>query len=534
MNISPILDSPEATTLSIYDLLRYVKNGKIKIPPFQREFRWEPEDMLKLLDSIYRGYPIGNLLFWETDIVQGVRSTFGSVTIEANSKDTWLIIDGQQRIKTLVGILLRPKDQESEKHWYVYFDLKEGEFKIPKGKTTPQDYWLPLREIADTMEFLTWLRHLTDKTDKNEAESLINSANRVAKAIRDYKIPAYIVKTGDQAIVREIFNRLNNTGKSLTASEVFNAIYGRKDDGEPIDLSSVRTTFKKYGFGTIEEQDLLKSILAILDVAVNIKLSKARDTLKNYNEKIIHETITHLHDVLETVMSFLKEYAGISHLSLLPYSFLLIPLIKFFYLFPKASEESKEKLSRWLWRGTVSGLFHRITAQPMTEILANIKEDNEIRCLTSLMAMEKLKNIYPEIKMKYVGKANATTKIFYNYLVFLKPKDFITSKEFDIQAIIEEEGAKAFQTFSRIRNKAVISDEHLEKGFCNKFFYPSSEIRQIRIDNIHPQILQSHAIPIESIRHWKEGSIEEFLRIRNNFLKEELKKYLAERCGEKT
>lgn len=525
MNILPILDSPEATTLSIYDLLRYVKNGKIKIPRFQREFKWESEDMLKLLDSIYRGYPIGNLLFWQTDLAQGIKSTFGSISIDAESKDTWLIIDGQQRIITLAGILLRPDNQESEKRWYVYFDLKNEKFECLKGRTTPPDHWLPLREIADTMEFLTWLRHLTDNDD---AESLINSANRIAKAIRDYKIPAYIVRTEDQAIVREIFNRLNNTGKSLTDSEVFNAIYGRKDDGEPIDLSSVRTAFEKHGFGVVKEQDLLKSLLAILGVDVNIKLSKARDRLKSYDEKMIHEVISRLNSVLETVIFFLKKYANISHLLLLPYPFLLIPLIKFFYFFPKASDESRESLSRWLWKGTVSDLFYRITAQPMTKILANIKGDNEIGCVTNLM--KQLKNIYPEIKMKYVGLANSATKMFCNYLMSLKPKNFFTGEGFDVQKIIEEEGAKAFQTFSRISNE--VSDEDLEKGFCNKFFYPSSEIRRIRIDDIHPQILQSHAIPAEAMTYWKKGDIEAFLKIRDNFLKEELKKYLAERCGE--
>jgi len=65
MSFIPNLDRPDAIILSIDDLLRDAKSGKIKIPIFQREFKWDANDRIKLLDSVYRGYPIGSLLFWE-------------------------------------------------------------------------------------------------------------------------------------------------------------------------------------------------------------------------------------------------------------------------------------------------------------------------------------------------------------------------------------------------------------------------------------------------------------------------------------
>lgn len=52
---------PEARTESIDELLKLVQNGQIIIPIFQRNFVWEKTDIKNIFDSIYRGYPIGNL-----------------------------------------------------------------------------------------------------------------------------------------------------------------------------------------------------------------------------------------------------------------------------------------------------------------------------------------------------------------------------------------------------------------------------------------------------------------------------------------
>lgn len=57
---------PEARTVRVEDLLAEVGRGRIRVPEFQRLFRWERDNARELLDSIYRGYPIGTLLLWET------------------------------------------------------------------------------------------------------------------------------------------------------------------------------------------------------------------------------------------------------------------------------------------------------------------------------------------------------------------------------------------------------------------------------------------------------------------------------------
>ncbi len=55
-------------SIGYIDLVREIETGLVKIPAFQRDFVWELKDVVDLLDSIYRGYPIGSFLSWgETD-----------------------------------------------------------------------------------------------------------------------------------------------------------------------------------------------------------------------------------------------------------------------------------------------------------------------------------------------------------------------------------------------------------------------------------------------------------------------------------
>ncbi|WP_414659502.1 DUF262 domain-containing protein [Acinetobacter courvalinii] len=53
--------------LSIREILDSVYRGQIRIPAFQRGFVWEPERVAFFIDSLFKGYPFGALLFWRTN-----------------------------------------------------------------------------------------------------------------------------------------------------------------------------------------------------------------------------------------------------------------------------------------------------------------------------------------------------------------------------------------------------------------------------------------------------------------------------------
>lgn len=83
------------------DLVRSARRGEFVLPAFQRGFVWDQSDILKLLDSMWRGYPIGTVLLWENwrGKARAVRPFRGC---SEPSRFAPLILDGQQRIQALI------------------------------------------------------------------------------------------------------------------------------------------------------------------------------------------------------------------------------------------------------------------------------------------------------------------------------------------------------------------------------------------------------------------------------------------------
>lgn len=116
---------PEATAYQVDDLLLMARDGRLRVPRFQRGLRWRDRDRLDLLDSIYRGFPIGTLLFWKRS-ADAASVSLGDLSLDAPARDDALwIVDGQQRIATLASTLLVPSQPDKRA---VHFNLETEEF----------------------------------------------------------------------------------------------------------------------------------------------------------------------------------------------------------------------------------------------------------------------------------------------------------------------------------------------------------------------------------------------------------------------
>ena len=90
------------TRYSLMHLIEEIKHGKIAMPDIQRPFVWSSAQVRDLFDSLYRGYPVGTLMFWETGVDAGVRQVGGG---ENDGVARLLIVDGQQRLTSLFAVL---------------------------------------------------------------------------------------------------------------------------------------------------------------------------------------------------------------------------------------------------------------------------------------------------------------------------------------------------------------------------------------------------------------------------------------------
>jgi uncharacterized protein with ParB-like and HNH nuclease domain len=98
-------EAPEITpqVLHLRDLLKWVRQGRVRVPNFQRDFTWDRQRMLTLFDSIRKQYPIGTLLFWESAKPFPMSDRLGPLRLPDPLGGKLLVLDGQQRLTTLAA-----------------------------------------------------------------------------------------------------------------------------------------------------------------------------------------------------------------------------------------------------------------------------------------------------------------------------------------------------------------------------------------------------------------------------------------------
>lgn len=88
----------------VSELVGMITRGELKLPEMQRQYVWQATRVRDLLDSLYRGYPSGVILAWQTDEVVDTRE-FAVETDTKASGNRMLLLDGQQRLTSLSAIL---------------------------------------------------------------------------------------------------------------------------------------------------------------------------------------------------------------------------------------------------------------------------------------------------------------------------------------------------------------------------------------------------------------------------------------------
>jgi Protein of unknown function DUF262 len=329
-------------SLKVEEILDWAKGGKLRLPTFQRKLRWEAKNVVELFDSIYNAYPIGTLLLARRPIEPAI-ARFGSVVVDpVPNADAHWIIDGQQRVTSLVAALLHPDLEPRHDQFAVYFELETEEFFIRRHRSVSPTA-IPLRELRDTPRVLGWLRHWTLASERPELETKVYE---LSKAIREFTVACAIVEGGDDDLLRRIFVRTNRTGVAMMDSEVFDAIHGSTPAQS---LASAAARLSSLSMGDVEANTLLRCAKHV----AGLDPGERPEDLTEVDGRFVERAET----ALGRALTFISADCDLPHLSLLHQRFPLIPLTRYFDIFPQASSRARRLLRRWLWRGLVTGAF---------------------------------------------------------------------------------------------------------------------------------------------------------------------------------
>lgn len=426
---------PTATTYELGQLVPWAWKGRVRVPHFQRGFRWQAKDVLRLFDSIVRDYPVGNLLLWvRRSSAETIK--LGQLVIEAPAHDEALwVVDGQQRLTSLANAL----HPEGNKHepFNVVYDLATGEFiETPRFGLEPHHIDVPT--LFDGRRLLTWFR-----TQGPEVEDYYDKAEEVSTKLRQYKVPAYLVRQDDLHVLTDIFDRMNNYGRRLNRAEIFTALNAGTEEGFEGRLNFSRiadNVAARTLFGTIDVNTILAAFLArrgvnpMRDIRTEFATESRRSQLEFTEDE--QTAYREAEEALVRAVMFLIETAGVPHITLLPYRAQLVVLARFFAHFPEPTPNSLRLLRRLFWRLSIAGpsVFKGSFTQ-FSRILSNkIKPGDEEGSLQALL--ETMKDaVHARPNPDRFRTNEATAKIVLSAWWSLRPRSLATGAPADVQSL---------------------------------------------------------------------------------------------------
>lgn len=214
------------TDYTLQGLLTDIDMGRIGLPDIQRPFVWPNSKVRDLLDSMYRGYPVGYLLFWETGAASDRSRTIGEGGKQ--KAPSLLIVDGQQRLTSLYAVMRGIpvlRDNFQHETIRIAFNPLDGKFEVPDATTDKTPEFLPdisavlakdsFSVINGYLSRIETTRQLTDE----ERDRAIKAITRLFE-LQGYPFVALELNaTATEEQVADVFVRINSEGKKLNQSD---------------------------------------------------------------------------------------------------------------------------------------------------------------------------------------------------------------------------------------------------------------------------------------------------------------------------
>ena len=501
----------KADSMALEDVIQLASAGRLRMPSFQRPFRWEPADRRALLDSIYRGYPVGTLLLWknppsDTEFGRPLDRAGADARVQG---DQYLVIDGQQRLTTLWEALGRkPKAKEAA----IVFDIQREEVhtrhltpdelepRAPSknGNELPQ---VPLYLVLDAASLSEWVPKWLSLEDRRRYFDL-------GKRIREYRLGLYIVEGADIEALRHVFDRVNTTGKEMRREEVFDALVGSRiaKDGAA-GLALVNARLSDLGFGELDASTILKAFEAIRGDQVG-RLDPRQLVVKDAENDLLRTA-----DAIRAAIEFLRDHAHIPHVAVQPYELPVVVLALFFAKHKKPSPRSLILLRRWLWRGSLGERLGGASGT-MQQHVTDVTDDEDQSVQALLHRTGSAVDIILDDWSRTAGAsvASARGKMLICALLARQPRDLATGERIDVSALFRN--GKADFLRSIVRGSP-------GKGIVNKLLHPTVQmgVRQLILECTDEAALVSHGIDDGARDALRRGDAEKFYELRGDALR---------------
>ena len=427
---------------SIRNIITKIQNGEIRIPAFQRDYVWEYDNVAFLMDSIYKGFPIGSVLFWRTREQLNTEKQLGNFTLPDPEKDYPIdyVLDGQQRLTSLFTVFQSELVPTIQDDISIYFSLEENE-SIQKSRfialyKDDVDFTkhFPINALFDSVAY----RKATDIYDDNTKIKI----DKLQEIFKEFTLPYDLLETNDKEHVAIVFERINRAGIPLNSFQLFTAWSWSESFDLQDELSMLSSELEDFGFGNLVNQQelLLKCFTGI------ILGNTAPKSVLDLDDTLIITHYERIKNGIKSSIDFLRKELNIHSLKMLPYPAMLVALTAFFES-DKANGElyddrQRAELIRWFWRCCFSRRYssgvndaQEIDIKNMRELRKNNSHNiADFKCFIS-------PSFFAENQFS-IGAAN--TKSFILMLASKTPRSFISGAKVDLSKTLKTASSREF------------------------------------------------------------------------------------------
>jgi hypothetical protein len=386
---------------SVEELVGMIERGELRLPEMQRRYVWRSTRVRDLLDSLYRGYPSGAILLWETDEAVPLQEL--AIPQQSNPyQSTRLLLDGQQRLTSLSAVIRgepvsvrgrqRPieilfnldhpeelavvtevnEDQEDDEDLIEdEADSSEDElqrrfnkmtFVVATRKLEQLPQWVKVADVFKTDEDAPFLERAG--IEKVNDPRFKKYSQRLAK-LRGIRRYAYRMDVLERRLsydeVTEIFVRVNSLGAKLRSSDLALAQITAKWRNSLKIFQAFQQECTKAGF----DLDLglhLKNLIAFATGQSRFL------TVGSLSLEALQQAWKESCEGMRFALNFLKSNAGIDSPALLSSPFLMVTLAYFGHKRDyQLTPEESERLRFWVLVANAKGRYSRGSSETILD-----------------------------------------------------------------------------------------------------------------------------------------------------------------------
>jgi hypothetical protein len=398
---------PIATLVDMY------KRGELRLPEIQRHYVWQGTRVRDLLDSLYRGYPSGSILMWETDEPVPTRE-FAIAQESTAFAGRKLLLDGQQRLTSLTAVIngapvsvrgrkrpieilfnlehpegpptdivevesdevspVIPDDElvdengeDDENEAGIQEKLNRRTFVVASKNLSSQPQWISVSEVFKTANDAEILEKAGIESFKDPRFQKYSDRLKKLRAIKDYSYVVHVLERNmSYEEVTEIFVRVNSLGAKLRSSDLALAQMTSRWQNLLKELEVFQDECEQNGF-TIDLGQLVRAIVvfATKQCLFRSVSSTPVDALKAGWEEA--------KEGLRFAINFLRANAGIEDESLLSSPMFIHALAAVSRKKDnKLTAEEQSKLLHWLLVANARGRYSRGSTETLLNEDLNI------------------------------------------------------------------------------------------------------------------------------------------------------------------